>query len=257
MQAHEQYIAKVLLGRGDISLELARSDDIESMRAERCLSASGASHLNTAIRYYLAGRRDEADEVLGIALAFLDLAHSIQERNRYNYTRHWSEGDRSAGLSLARWLSGVEVGLSLLADARTHFAAHYKKRGAINRLEAGVSVPKLLYIEAYDLIRFFAERLGIGTQAEGRRKSPSILARALKVATASSPDERVAAKEKLRRWIVPKLFENIDRGSYTDAAYTLHALFPHPDGPHSQLIENCWQYIPEELIAKRLLDRQL
>jgi hypothetical protein len=43
------------------------------------------------------------------------------------------------------------------------------------------------------------------------------------------------ATRRLRRWV--------ERGYYSDLAYSLHALFPRPEGEPHMLIQEAWRYI--------------
>jgi hypothetical protein len=120
-----------------------------------------------------------------------------------------------------------------------NLSAYYSRTRSLDRNAATIEVPVLLYTESYTLIRKIAERLSIGTELDHRRKPTGLFCHALRIALAADDSQRQAEKDRLRKQILAQLFRWIDRGRYGDVAFTLHALFPRPEGPPSRLIAGC------------------
>ena len=254
MNAIDDYIVAKLQSRFRVSLEVDRSFELEKEQQSRCLSPVGEAIFNNAVRLYLARRREEAGELVAKSRAFLELAHSIGEKQKYNYTRYFSESLRSSALSFGRWLSTGEVDEAILADARSNLDGYYSRSRTLDRGSAALGVPVLLYTEAYAVIVKIAERLSIGLDPSSPRKATGLFGHALRIALAANDEERRAEQERLRKRAGKQLFVWIDRGHYGDVAYMLYALFPRPNGPPYRLIEECWQYIPEDVVSKRLAE---
>jgi len=209
-----------------------------------------------AVLGYLARCREEADELAAKSYAFLSLAQSIDEKEQYSYSPYYSEGTRAAALAYIHWIYTGQVDETIIENARVNLQRYYDQGHAqtLDRTGLALSVPLLLYTEAYTLIEQLANRLWGGMPEDRSRKATGVFGDALRIATASNSDERNSAKEKLRKKMRKQLFHWIDRGNLEDLAYTLYALFPRPDGAPCRLIEECWVYVDEQEIEARLQD---
>jgi hypothetical protein len=251
-QAVENYVAVKLAPGFQLTLELDRSRDIEAERQNRCLSPVGEAFFADAVFGYLAGYREEAQELVSKASAFLELAHSIDEKQKYSYSPGFSEGLRSTDLSYVNWLKTGAMDVALLAEARTLFDSHYRDPGTLDRKTADYAAPRLLYLGAYELIMSIAQRLGIDTDPSGRARVRGLFGHALRIATASDELARETEKAKVKKVLGKQLFDWISHGQYSAVAYALRALFPTPDGPPFRLIEGCWNHISDDLIKRWL-----
>jgi hypothetical protein len=253
MNPIERYIAIDMEPAAIRALERHRPVDIEEVRENRCLTPNGDRFFLDAVVCYLARRTQEGDELVAKSRAFLELAHATSEREKYDYTRGYSEGCRSAVLSYVRWLTDGTSSSDLIKHARMNLSAYYSRTRSLDRNAATIAVPMLLYTESYTLIRKIAERFSIGT--EPNRKPTGLIGHAFRIASAADDSQRQDEKERLRKQIPKQLSRWIDRGHYGDVAYTLHALFPRPEGPPSRLIERCWQYIDDRVVEKSMRER--
>ncbi len=229
--------------------------DIDEERGNRCLTPIGNRFFLDAVVCYLARRTREGNELVAKSRAFLELAHATSEREKYDYTRGYSEGCRSAVLYYVRWLTDGTSSPNLMEDARMNLSAYYSRTRSLDRNAATIAVPVLLYTESYTLIRTIAERLSIGTEPDHRRKPTGLFGHALRIALAADDSQRQAEKDRLRKRIPAQLFGWIDRGHYGDVAFTLPALFPRTEGPPSRLIEGCWQSIDDRVVEKSMRAR--
>ena len=257
MNPIERYIAIDVEPAAIRAIVRHRRVDIEQERGNRCLTPIGDRFFLDAVVCYLARRTQEGDELVAKSRAFLELAHATSEREKYDYTRGYSEGCRSAVLSYVRWLNDGTSSPDLVENARMNLSAYYSRTRSLDRSSATIAVPVLLYSESYTLIRKIAERLSIGTERGRKRKPSGLFGHALRIASAADDSQRQDEKERLRKRISAQLFTWIVRGHYDAAAFTLYALFPRPGGPPSRLIEDCWQYIDDRLVEKCMTERGL
>ena len=246
----DTYITTELLPRVPPLMTRHRSRAIEDARRERCLTPNGHYLFSDALVCYLAHRREEGDELVAKARAFLQLAHSIGERQRYDYVRGYCEGVRSAELSYLDWFTTGQVNGALLADARANLEAYYSRPRYIHWKTASNLVPILLYTESYLLIRRLVARHPARADGGGSVGPKGVFGHAMRIASAESEAQRRIEKESLRKKIPGRLFTWINTGLFVEAAFALYALFPRPDGLPCELIEGCWGWIPESVIKK-------
>jgi len=248
---HESYIVEKLAPSFRVVSMRDKSYDIEAERDRRCLSPVGKSFFMYALLGYLGGARQEADALTSKAGEFLTLARSIGEKQKYSYAAGFSEGVRSTALSYIRWLETGAVDLALIEDAKSQFDLYFATASNIDRQDADIMAPTLLYLSAYDLIDKLSRALGIGAYSTRQTRLSGPFSYASRIASAADGPARQAEEEKLRKRLGKQLFNWIEHGQYDSVAYLLHALFPRPDGPPSSLIEQCWRWIPEEVIEQR------
>jgi len=180
---------------------------------------------------------------------FLSESYRIDEKQQCSYGKGYSEGVRSTALSYVRWLLTGASDSDVLQDARENLAKYIEWEPQLNRREATLMIPKLMYTESYTTIARSAERLSIGVGAEQRRKVSGLFGHALRFATATDDDERHFEKGKMKVKVAKELVKWASKGGYLDIAYSLHALFPRPAGPPCRLLEECWKYVPEDSLG--------
>jgi hypothetical protein len=257
MNPIERYIAIKMEPKALRALERHRPVDIEEVRGNRCLTPNADRFFLDAVVCYLARCAQEGDELIAKSRAFLELAHATSEREKYDYTRGYSEGCRSAVLSYVRWLTDGTSSPELMDNARMNLSAYYSRTRSLDRSAATIAVPVLLYTESYTLIRKIGERLSTGSKPDRKHKPTGLLGHALRIASAAEDSLRQDEKERLRKWIPAQLFTWIDSGNFDAVAFTLYALFPRPDGPPGRLIEDCWQCIDVRQVEKCMRERGL
>ena len=147
----ERYIAIKMQPKAFRAIVRHRPVDIEEVRRNRCLTPSGDRFFLDAVVCYLALRTQEGDELVAKSRAFLELAHAASEREKYDYTRGYSEGCRSAVLCYVRWLTDGTSSPDLVENARMNLSAYYSRTRSLDRNAATIAVPVLLYTESYDL----------------------------------------------------------------------------------------------------------
>ena len=242
---HQSLIADKLIPRFRVTLDLDRSSDIEAVRKNGCLSPVGTSMFMDALCGYLAGCREEADEVVTKSETFLALAHSIGEQQKYSYAPGFSEGIRSAALSYVKWLKSGTVDRDLIADARSCLDSYIDRPGTLDREDAEIMTPILMYTNAYSTINKLAEILAIDADPMRRARMRGLFGHALRIAAAREGPTRQAEEESLRRKLGKRLFTWINAGHYDKVAYSLFALYSAPEDRPSRLIEECWRYVRE------------
>jgi hypothetical protein len=230
----------------EVQLALGRSFVIENARENRSLSRIGISLLREAAEGYLLHHREEAAELREKAQRFLRLAYETQERPKHDYVRGYDEAMRAAALSYADWLATDVLDSRLLEDAREGLKTYFLRKRSFDRSTAEIDAPVLLYTRAYPLFVELADRFSLSPISESGKKKPGVVSAALRVALAKDESERRRAIDGLTKSVAKRLPGWISGNRFEYLGYALHALFPRPEGEPSKLIDEAWQYIPDE-----------
>ena len=174
----------------------------------------------------------------------LTLADETDEKAAGDYGTGWGLGQRYIALAYVHWLRTGETHDDAIAKARTRLLAYYRRTKHFDRRSANLQAPALLFAGVDSVLFAIAERLsaypGRGAAAPG-----GLFGDALRIATAGDAAERDRLKAKLRKRMPLHLFRWMQHGNYSDVAFMLYAVFPHPEGPPSRLIESTWNHLPE------------
>jgi hypothetical protein len=142
------------------------------------------------------------------------------------------------------WLRTGEPHDGAIARARKHLLAYYRRTKEFDRGSANLEAPALLFIGADSVLDAMAKRLS-ARPGRGAATPGGLFGDALRIAHAAEGAARESLKAKLRKRMPLHLFRWMHRGSSDNVAFILHAVFPHPEGPPSRLIERAWDFMPE------------
>ena len=179
------YIAGKLLP-GFRSLErFDRAQHVDTARRECSLSSLGRSFFADGVMGYLAGCREEADDLIVKSEVFLALAQEIGEAPSPGSTPGFDEGTRCAALSYVRWLRSGVVAPDLVAEARDYIDVYHDRLVELDRKSVEIMIPVLLYLDAYESLTALAKRLGIGVGGTATSNSRGLLNQTLRIALAT------------------------------------------------------------------------
>jgi hypothetical protein len=249
MQSRQDLMSSMSRGF-EVCLNVDRSYEIDEEQKGRCLTRVGASLFIDAVTGYLLLRKEKADALRDKARSFLQLAYDTQEKPRHDYTPNYDEAMRATALSYVDWLATGRVNDEVLAEAGERLKRYYLRTRTLDRTTANLATPTLLYTRSFSLIVQIAERKSWKPIAEDGKKNTGLFFSALRVALATDDTERQKLIGSLRKNLSKRLLTWIQNGLYDDLAYALYAHFPKPEGEPSKLIEEAWQYIPDEKVQK-------
>jgi hypothetical protein len=229
--------------------------ELGTTKAERSLSPVGSSKLQDAMRAYLVGRTADGDQLVESARHFLQVAHETRERQQHGYITDLSEAIRDSALAYATFLASGEIHQEALEEARRHFGLFFASDELGSQRSFAYWIPSLLYTRSYDVISPYVRRYPITLDCRSPAKSRGALVPALCFSEAENDQQRETSREILKGRLSDLFFDWIDRGSYTQVAYALCALFPAPFEPgRRQQISDVWQYIPPKKLLQQLLE---